>query len=128
MSNLWDGKALDQSTHERINAQHYPGTRQLCCKCDDPTGRCEEDSFYVGELGPLCRDCWIYLGGESDEDTCGLCGEPGADKIPHPNYWPGEQRPDTEFVHAECEQAEQARAHAALSQEERESILRNLPS
>jgi hypothetical protein len=31
---------------------------------------------------------------EDDADICGLCGEPGADKIPHSVYWPGEQGPD----------------------------------
>ena len=40
---------------------------------------------------------------DPDPDVCGLCGEPGADKIPHPHYWPTETRPDTEFVHATCE-------------------------
>ncbi len=45
------------------------------------------------------------------EDVCGLCGEPGADKIPHPNHWPGERRPDTDLVHAECESEECGRAH-----------------
>lgn len=44
------------------------------------------------------------------DDICGLCGEPGADKYKHPCHWPGEQNPDGEFVHAECEQAECARA------------------
>ena len=58
-ANWWRGKALDQSTHERINARHYPGTRQLCSECDSPTGRCEEDSLFaeVG-AGPLCRACF----------------------------------------------------------------------
>lgn len=55
----WRGKALTQDQHERINARHYPGTRQLCCRCDQPTGRCEDDSIYAedGE-GPLCEECW----------------------------------------------------------------------
>lgn len=44
------------------------------------------------------------------EDICGLCSNPGADKIPHPCYWPTEQRPRTELVHAECERAECERA------------------
>lgn len=58
--NTWPGghrRALDQSTHERWNAHNYPGTRQLCQVCDTPTGRCEEDSIYVGEVGPLCKEC-----------------------------------------------------------------------
>ena len=33
--------------HECWNASHYPGTRQLCCECEEPTGRCEEDSLFV---------------------------------------------------------------------------------
>ena len=48
---------------------------------------------------------------DPDPDLCRLCGEPGADKIPHPHYWPTETRPDTEFVHATCEDAECKRAH-----------------
>ena len=53
------GKAYTQSEHERINAREYPGTRQLCSKCDEPTGRCEDDSIYTHEgEGPLCEDCW----------------------------------------------------------------------
>lgn len=62
----------------------------------------------------------------AEEDICGFCGEPGADKIPHPVHWPGEQSVDTEFVHAECEQEECGRAHAALSDREREEFLRTV--
>lgn len=60
MSNWWDGKALDQSTHERINAEHYPGTRELCCECDEPTGKAGagEDSLFTEDGGPYCEDCW----------------------------------------------------------------------
>ena len=60
------------------------------------------------------------------DDICGLCGELGADKIPHPVYWPGERRPDTEIVYAECEDEECKRAHAELSPEEREAFLRSI--
>jgi len=41
-----------------------------------------------------------------DEDICGLCGLPGADKIPNQEHWPAERVPDRPFVHAECERAE----------------------
>ena len=58
MGNWWDGKALDQNTHARINTCHYPGTRQLCALCDEPTGRCEEDSMFIGDIGPLCEICF----------------------------------------------------------------------
>ena len=43
--------------HEAWNATHYPGTRQLCEECGEPTGRCEEDSIYKGDAGPLCESC-----------------------------------------------------------------------
>lgn len=56
--------ALTPDEHERWNAAHFPGTRQLCIKCENPTGRCEEDSIYLertvpdgASYGPLCRDC-----------------------------------------------------------------------
>ena len=53
------GKAYTQSEHERINAREYPGTRQLCVKCEEPTGRCEDDSIFTeDEVGPLCESCW----------------------------------------------------------------------
>ena len=61
-SNEWPGgrrHAMDQGEHEAWNRTHYPGTRQLCAQCEEPTGRCEDDSIYTenGE-GPLCVDCW----------------------------------------------------------------------
>lgn len=64
------------------------------------------------------------------DDICGYCGQPGADKMALWTgggiYWPGEFRPETELVHQECEQAETARAHAALSDEERARFLRSI--
>lgn len=57
--------AISQSAHEKCNIQNYPGTRQLCIKCDEPTGNCEEDALYFevdGEdIGPLCGCCWHRL-------------------------------------------------------------------
>lgn len=61
-----------------------------------------------------------------DEDICGFCGLPGADKFPHPVRWPGEQSAGTELVHEQCESAECARAHAALSDKQREQFLYGL--
>ena len=67
------------------------------------------------------------LGAMTDsEDICGLCGEPGADKYAHPIHWPGEQVPNGPLVHAECESAECARAHAALSDKQRRDFLRSI--
>lgn len=51
---------------------------------------------------------------DENQDICGLCGLPGANKYPHPEHWPGERLPGSELVHAECEQAECARAHQAF--------------
>ena len=48
---------MDSSAHIAWNATHYPGTRQMCCECDEPTERCEEDSIHCGDIGPLCREC-----------------------------------------------------------------------
>jgi hypothetical protein len=67
--NTWpDGRrrALHQDEHEAWNSAHYPGTRQLCGSCGEPTGRCEEDSIYRGDIGPLCEECAESLrdGGE----------------------------------------------------------------
>lgn len=62
--NTWpSGKrhAMSQSKHERWNASHYPGTRQMCTECDAPTGRCEDDSLFVDEIGPLCEECFEAL-------------------------------------------------------------------
>lgn len=58
-----------------------------------------------------------------DNDICGLCGEPGADKIAHPEHWPGERVPDTPYVHSECESLECKRAHAALTDKQRQDFL-----
>lgn len=63
---------------------------------------------------------------DDDDDICGLCGEPGADKYAQPHYWPGERRPGTTFVHTKCEQAECARADAALTPEQRVAALREI--
>ena len=60
------------------------------------------------------------------DDICGLCGLPGADKMASPNHWPGERIPDSELVHEACEQAECGRAHAALSDRQREDYLRTI--
>lgn len=59
--NTWPGgkrHAMLQSEHAAWNAKHFPGTRQLCEICGEPTGKCEEDSLYAdeeGEIGPLCE-------------------------------------------------------------------------
>ncbi len=58
-----------------------------------------------------------------DEDICGLCGFPGADKIPHPIRWPDEQNPGTPYVHSKCEREECARASNLCKGEARRKFL-----
>ena len=50
-----------QEEHEKHNAVNYPGTRQMCAACDQPTGRCEDDSMYNENVGPLCMECVDYV-------------------------------------------------------------------
>lgn len=40
---------------------------------------------------------------EGGGEICGFCGQPGADKVPHPVRWPGEDSAGTDYVHASCE-------------------------
>jgi hypothetical protein len=63
---------------------------------------------------------------EQDEDICGFCNMPGADKFPHPIRWPGERSAGSEFVHAECEEEECRRAHSLLSDAQRKQFLRSI--
>jgi hypothetical protein len=65
-------------------------------------------------------------GAGGDEDICGFCGKPGADKLPHPVRWPGEESAGTEYVHADCESDECQRAHSLLSDRQRQQFLRSL--
>lgn len=60
------------------------------------------------------------------DDICGFCGQPGADKIPHPVRWPGEESVGTEIIHAACEDAECRRAHALLTDQQRADFLRTV--
>ncbi len=64
------------------------------------------------------------------EDICGICGQPGADKMALWTggglYWPGERKSETEYVHAECEENETRRAHASLTQQQRDAVLRSV--
>lgn len=58
--NTWPGghpHAMTQSEHFAWNAMNYPGTRQLCSVCDEPTGHTEEDSHWNSDGKPLCDEC-----------------------------------------------------------------------
>lgn len=61
-----------------------------------------------------------------EEDICGLCGKPGADKIPHPIHWPGEHISANPFVHSECEAEAALAAMEAMTDEQRERFLDSL--
>ena len=59
--NNWPGghrHAMEQSEHERWNATRYPGTRQMCSVCEEPTERCEEDAILSDDGEPLCVNCY----------------------------------------------------------------------
>jgi hypothetical protein len=51
-------QVFSHSEHLKVNAMEYPGTRQLCAKCGEPTGRCEDDSIFIEDEGPLCEACY----------------------------------------------------------------------
>lgn len=61
MPNTWPGgerHGMLQSEHEAWNTSEYPGTRQMCSQCDEPTGRCEDDELLTDNSEPLCPECW----------------------------------------------------------------------
>jgi hypothetical protein len=63
--NTWPGRychALDQSEHEAWNSYNYPGTREICCKCGEATGYCEEDGYKDEDGKPYCFDCATEFG------------------------------------------------------------------
>jgi len=70
--NTWPGgrrHAMSQTEHEEWNASNYPGTRQLCSKCDSPTGNCEDDSLRHEDWdGVLCKKCYKELEGEEGDE------------------------------------------------------------
>ena len=71
MGNTWPGghrHAMYQSEHENWNACNYPGTRQLCSKCDEPTGRCEDDSLWSDDGESLCEECYILQNKGDDSE------------------------------------------------------------
>lgn len=62
--NSWPGgkqKPLTQYEHSKWNAHQYPGTRQLCCECEQPTNRCEEDDLWDEDIGPYCSECYSKI-------------------------------------------------------------------
>ena len=62
VTRMTDMVPLSQNEHRLYNSTHYPGTRQLCVCCDQPTDRCEEDGIYIENgdqyIGPLCMQCY----------------------------------------------------------------------
>lgn len=68
--NTWPGgerRPLSQDEHEAWNASNYPGTRQICCKCNEPTGYCEEDGIFDEDGEPYCKDCATSHGLREDD-------------------------------------------------------------
>ena len=66
-------KSINQDEHVKINEREYPGTRQLCELCDEPTGRCEDDSIiceYCEKV--ICEDC-LACSGSLEKTVCINC-------------------------------------------------------
>ncbi len=64
--NTWPGgerRPISQSEHRQWNASEFPGTRQICSQCGEPTGRCEDDQLLDDFGQALCPECW--------QGTCG---------------------------------------------------------
>lgn len=58
----------DRSTWTQVPHEPLPERRlQRCVVCDDPTGRSDATSLYVGEEGPLCPDCHEELEGDDEQ-------------------------------------------------------------
>ena len=51
-----------QCEHEKFNAINYPGTREICYCCDEPTGNCEEDNTTDCDGNPYCYGCAVGAG------------------------------------------------------------------
>lgn len=76
--------------------------------------------LYTHEGGATTNTVWMspevlseflaFIHSLGKQDICGFCGLPGADKAPHQIRWPDEKSAGTEFVHADCEDAECKRA------------------
>jgi hypothetical protein len=67
--NTWPGghrHAMDQDEHEKWNASHYPGTKEICCQCDEPTGFCEEDGYKDENGAAYCKKCATRVGLRED--------------------------------------------------------------
>lgn len=55
--------------HDQHNATHYPGTRQMCVECDEPTERCEDDAIYNDDGEPICWGCFCDQHPDETEPT-----------------------------------------------------------
>jgi ssDNA-binding Zn-finger/Zn-ribbon topoisomerase 1 len=96
---------------------------------------CGEDLDWTGEAtGPLsvrrCVRCRKEAADETEAEVCGLCEGPDPCKMAKWTgggvYWPGERRPEGRLVHQECEEEECRRAHAELTQDQRDEVLAGL--
>ena len=68
--NTWPGgrrHAMSQQDHDQWNARNYPGTLQICARCGEPTGNCEEDANWSEEGEPLCWNCMETLNATEED-------------------------------------------------------------
>lgn len=126
MLTRWDGLTL-KPEYEKLYVRFL--RRDLCCSCHlhPPCSHCTDEGnpsnlFETDEAWehPLKNAVRRVV---EENDICGLCSRPGADKHAEPNRWPGERAPDRPRVHGACERAEGQRARGALTEEERRGFL-----
>ena len=64
-NNTWPNghrHAITQANHAKWNSCNYPGTIEICYKCDEPTGNCEEDNIVDEARNAYCYDCAKSVG------------------------------------------------------------------
>lgn len=120
---IYDQKCTDCVHYQK----EHPKTGGKCTVTIPPWANLADyDYSQIQPRDNYAPECDLYKAQSDERDICGLCGLGGANKIPHPICWPGERKPDTEFVHDECEAVECKRAHAALTDSERVTFLASI--
>jgi len=90
--NTWPGgrrRSLEQCEHEDWNNSNYPGTRQICFRCEAPTGYCEEDGYSDEDGNDYCFNCFKVIQDEissKDEQKQDYLTRVGEEKIFRDSY------------------------------------------
>ena len=97
----------------------------LCVTLDELGAANDRLAEFARDVVPAERERMEQM--EIEQSICGFCDQGGADKVPHPVRWPGENSAGTEYVHRKCEDSECRRAHKLLTDDQRSTFLRALP-